>query len=197
MLVFCPEDDPVRTGLQTFMVGRAQHHGRDAAERFRFMLRTARDLDYERYLFFEYDSICLEPKIPDESIECPGAFFGNGFGNSDRRVFRARNFYHPPLYFGRPSLDAWLKEEPYHNSDDEDGMWDRQCATIIERSELASASWGECGFSRNTIEPGSADSRLAVEAVLKGATMIHGIKHPEILELLVSAYRARQQRKAA
>lgn len=187
ILVFTPEDNPVKTGLTTIKLGKASHHSAEANKRFRLMLDLLYDLPQQRFAFFEYDSICLDRRLPRHPPSV--GVFGNVFNNSDPK-FAGSQFVHPPLMFDRETVHRILVSCRYIPDSAEFGFWDRWLGLVCDTGRIPMYSYGPEGYSENTVAEGSASARAAV---CGGAIMIHGIKAAGVLDMLVDA---RQRRVA-
>jgi hypothetical protein len=188
ILVFCPEDAPVKTSLQTVLIGRAQHAGPTAGERFRKIWEAALNLNYDRYLYFEGDALSLDSRVPAFAQNETG-FFGNEFSNNDPR-FQGKRFHHPPYFCDRQSLWHYVKARREFPDGFEEGFSDRQISLVCDRAGIPFHGWSAAGFSRNTIEPGGPTMMAqAAHAAREGSTMYHGVKHQAVLETLVAAHR--------
>lgn len=190
MLVFSPEDNPVTTGITTIKLGKASHHSAEANKRFRLMLDLLYDFPQHRFVFFEYDSICLDRRLPLHPKAV--GVFGNVFNNSDPK-FAGSQFVHPPLMFNRETIGRILKSCRNIPDSSGFGFWDRWLGLVCDQGRIPMYSYGPAGYSENTIPEGSA---LARDAVSSGAVMIHGIKTAGVLDMLVDARQARNAEPA-
>lgn len=183
ILVWCPSNSKVECpGIQILCVAAAQHAGSEAILRIRTILEHGRDSGYDRVAFFEYDSICLGDKLPEFSEDI-GA---NIFLDTESDKFNGGMFTHPPVVVKREGLARLCEAFKSMSLADEGGFWDRWLGLAIKRAALSHRNFlsGE-GFSRNTIH---GDGWQAMrEFIIDGATMIHGIKDKETLEVAVRA----------
>jgi hypothetical protein len=188
--VFCPVRCEVNTYHRLTSWGSKCHHGPVANARFRIMLTTmwGSPTTSNHFLFYEYDSLCLDPGFSPFDSETPGKPFiaGNIFSNNDPR-FKGSLFVHPPLAFNRQGLQAILSRCGAGKLSDaaELGFWDRWLGLACNLAGVAPHDWGKSGFSRNTIEPPHVEE--AVLAVARGAVMVHGVKDAGVLNQLITA----------
>lgn len=179
--VTCPIDSPVKTDFAKFPIGHRCHHGPEAIRRFREILMWIWKVGADWNLIYEYDSLCLTPKVPEECFRLRG-LWANVFPNNDHK-FRGSFYTHPPLLVDHGTLTDIVK----HPLPDtfERGFWDRWLGLVCERAKIPVHHYENLGFSRNTIE--SCHLVNGVAAVIEGAVMIHGIKTDEALRVLSDA----------
>lgn len=192
LLVMCPEDSQVRTGLQILLIGKRGHHGVNGNMRFRALLETLVKLDYDRHIIFEYDSLCLVPDIPAGNKD---GVYGMVF-NDDRAVrslpgsrkeFEGRTFIHPPIVLNRFTMLQVLDSMSGIPDDVEHGFWDRWLGLACERRNIPVHCFRShgLGYSQNTI--GKAELPEACESAAHGAVLFHGVKSKEALQAIVDA----------
>lgn len=180
--VMCPSDSQVKTGLPVMPIGTRCHNGPEANRRFRNLLEILAMTDYERYVIFEYDSICLSPTLPNE-IDGRGLWC-NLFGEDQpaARGFLGSHFTHPPLVMDKETLRDIVRAGTDVPDEAERGFWDRWLGLVCERGCIPMRGYARLGFSKNTIA--EAELPEAVQAVRGGAVMIHGIKSENVLNKL-------------
>lgn len=188
MLVVCPQDSVVQTKEQVLAIGRRSHHGEEANARFLSMLSFLEAMDYFDFIVHEYDSLCIDPDAAEEFPLTHGSnpkLRGNRWDNTEPNRFHGKHYFHPPLSFGKEVLkqlnQAALKVHPR----DEEGFWDRLVGWMADIAGLETGTWGDNGFSRNTIEPEHLLG--AVSARRNGAVWLHGIKDARTLHALEHA----------
>lgn len=184
LITLCPADSVVGGAISPVVWGRASHHNTHAIERFIYFLRHLYLQDYENYIIHEYDSLCLAPTVPPV-VSGWDLLWGNVFGD-DTPLFAGKMFIHPPLALSSKSLRLILEEHDRFPAVVERGFWDRWLGFIAPKAGVKVNPYGPLGFSCNTIEPSQIPA--AVEAVLGGAVMIHGVKTQQCFDALVRAY---------
>lgn len=187
IMMFCPADAPLQMpGVMSQVFGKAQHHGRNAIDHFRSQMEHMAGLGFDRYAWFEYDSICLGP-LPEFVGQMAANFF-----HDDGKSFTAKIYCHPPLLFTAAGLQAIVKEFQDMPSNSEAGYWDRWLGLAIERTGIIYHDLlgkGE-GYSHNTIH--ESQHKDLYRAVLNGARLIHGIKDEATLEVIKRAWNRRK-----
>ena len=188
--VVCPKLRTIYTPHKTFEFGFKSHHGEIAIVRFRSMLHAMlmENQNDGRFMFYEYDSVCLDPLFDPFQYEVAGEPFicGNVFSN-DQPGWVGSCFIHPPIAINSAAIKLIEKccaEKKVANSS-EGGYWDRWLGLVCDKTGMMPRGWGKRGFSMNTIE--IANIGTAMDAVSGGAVMIHGIKGVAILNALLSA----------
>jgi hypothetical protein len=176
LLVCSPEDARLCTSEPALVHGRSRRNGKAMTRRLRHLFQCVAGMDFERAVFFEYDSLCLSRTLPD--LVCAGNIRRN-----EDPAFVAESFPHWPIFMSHAVVEkvaAVLATAP----DEVEGGWpDRllgwawQAGGIVPHNFLA----GGGGFSRHTISP--PDFPLLANCLKAGATMIHGIKSVEALEI--------------
>lgn len=192
ILVAFPSDAKIEVpnGCQRIEVGLAAHTGPQSIVRLKTIMERMAGSGFDRYLFFEYDSICLGP-MPDwyldYDIYCP-LFRDNG----PNRGFKGETFCHPPILMTQHGIDSVLKVMMRMPNTEEGSVWDRFFGYALEQSGAKAKdllSSGEA-FSHNTIHPSYYEGMEY--AIRHGAIFLHGIKDAETLR---RAERARELRE--
>lgn len=188
ILFSSPVDNPSRlervlhlhTGLALDPVKRATWWKYQAR-----VLATMEDclyLDYEGYIFTQYDSICLGvlPEIRRE--DCVHHVFGNNDPN-----YAASYFVHPPWCFGREQLVRFTRAARNYPIEAEHGVMDRWMAWIMEREKFVVTPSNDWSHSVNSYDtPGRiTEGREAI--FVKGVRFIHGVKSAVQLNQLLAA----------
>lgn len=188
MLVVCPQDSVIQTKEDVLAIGRRSHHGEEANARFLRMLSLIGELNYNDFIIYEYDSLCIDCNyaliFPDLAREMR-VLRSNQWDNTEPHKFRGRHYFHPPLAFSIEVLTELNKVAIAVRPSDEGGFWDRLLGVMVDMANLQADGWGLDGFSRNTIEP--HDLPAAIEAKRKGAVWFHGIKTEQCLRALEKA----------
>lgn len=183
--VMCPLDSQVKTGLPIMPIGTRGHNGPEANRRFKKLLEILTMMDYDRYVIFEYDSLCLSPDLPQRVSE-PGLWC-NLFDEDQptARGFKGSHFTHPPLVMDKGTLRDIVRRGEQVSDEAERGFWDRWLGLVCELGSIPMRGYGRLGFSKNTI----TESELpeAVKAVHGGAVMVHGVKSENVLNKLYAA----------
>lgn len=195
MLIWFPDRKAFEVpGIQIQAVGKPEHAGNVAIKRFRYILEHMNSLNYDRYIFHEYDSLSLEPLGDDFNPDVAGNFFEDKIENMGG--FRSPIFPHPPLSFSKKGLNK-IVSEIRHMPELEGGFWDRWLGLAAHRSGVHWHSFLQngTGFAHNTVEPEHFHSLK--EAVAAGAVHLHGIKSPEALKVALEARESVAAIKAA
>lgn len=190
ILVMCPTDSPVQTGIQTVLVGKRGHHSDGANARFRTFLKTLLDLEqYDSFFIHEYDSVCLCPKVPEVVLRNRYLWcnrFKNDFADPK---FIGTQFLHPPFFMTREVIHAVLKTVGREAIEDhaEHNFYDRWLGLVADKAcgTFLPQGYDRLGYSQNTILPAHMDE--AKQAVREGARFIHGVKTETVLEGLLGA----------
>ena len=179
LIFLCPVDSVIETTYPVLAMERSMHHGTEINRKFRRMLEFWLTMDYERFVFMEYDALCLSPEFPELD---PGKLYGNLF-KSDQREFKGHFFLHPPITVCRPVLEklvAFAKTVP----DETDAYWDRYLGYVCEFGKIPFDGYWGLGYAQNTIQPEHIPA--AVEARRNGAVMYHGVKSGAVLKAITS-----------
>lgn len=191
ILVMCPRDSVVKTGLQTLLIGKRCHHGAEANIRFRTLLETLAKTEYDRHVIFEYDSLCLVPELPYVKHDAVGAIWfvdsrevkSCPLGN---KPFIGSCYSHPPLIMSTHVMNQVIESMWGLPEDCEYGMWDRYLGLACQRGEIKRTPLGSA-FSMNTIRNGDAPNACA--AARNGTVIFHGVKSAKVLEQIMDAHR--------
>lgn len=192
MLVAFPSNSKVMVpqGAQGLEVGLAAHTGVQSIIRMKTILEHLAGMNADRYVFFEYDSICLGKELPDLSthhVACP-VFTDDGL----ERGFLGKMFCHPPIMFSGHGMQTVAKQWSLMSNDAEKSVWDRYFGRACELAGIQPFNMLAAGlaYSHNTIHPQHYESMEG--AIRRGAVFIHGIKDEETLK---RALRAREFRE--
>lgn len=169
-------------GISYQTVAGKGHHELDSIIRFRYILDHLTNLDYDRFIIHEYDSISLEP-VGEQSAEIAGNFF-----TDEGTTFSSPIFPHPPLVIskvGLAKLVAEIRDMPLMS---EGCYWDRWIGLAVHRAGMTYKSFLQdgSGFAQNTIHP--FHWKDLEKAVFHGARYIHGIKDQPCLAVAATAY---------
>lgn len=135
------------------------------------------------FALFEYDAICLSPKLPDWLYV--DGIWGNVHHETNHSDFLGSRYLHPPLFLGRAALEKIVETGDKYPQHFERNYWDRWIGLICELGGVTIHGYGKYGFSHNTIEPEHIPG--AVEAARFGCLLFHGIKTQECLDAIVNA----------
>lgn len=192
MLVACPDNSkvtvPEKSKVMLLDIGRAQHIGMQSIIRIRTILEHLDgQKNYDRFVFFEYDSFCLGP-LPDPRamIMCP--LFRD---NAPDRGFTGTMFCHPPIMFTAAGLTKLVWEIKQMPMQWEQSVWDRWIGLAIERAGLFPIDMLASGeaYASNTIHPEQFPG--LAKAVQGGAVFIHGCKTRECFDVIMKANKLR------
>jgi hypothetical protein len=181
IIVVCPSNSKVKTTLPIFEAGPAGQAGPNTFTRWKNELKFLRTLDYDGYVIFEYDSVCLDRGL----IVKPGL---RGIGADSQEAYMASYYVIPPWTLDRESLNKLCHAAIDHPEIYENGHDDRLlCAwalaagvPILDHDRPFHAPGGGA-----TIVPEQYEAlRIAVE---NGAVWIHGLKSQDALDVAVKA----------
>lgn len=187
VMVWMPENDKVKTALPGQALGKAEHNGVTAINRFKYIIEFMAGLGMDRYVFFEYDSICLG-SLPDSKVDV----IGNMFTDQISEQFAGGMFFHPPILFSNHAVQKLNAEMLGMPPNLEGQMWDRYLGLAVKRAGLSHKSFFDSGlgFADNTI-PVKRQYDL-VKSIIHGCKLIHGIKDVQTLDVIKRAWRLRQ-----
>lgn len=186
VMIFCPVDGAVQMdGCEHLYWGRCEHHGAHSIARFRFLINHLKDrcAAYDRVVIWEYDSICLSPELPETRSD---AVTANAFYNRDDNArFKEKMFTHPPLFIPLNLMGKLCDAMKFVSNDDEGSFWDRWFGYVCDLAKVEIVSLCEHtkqGYSQNTIE--REHEMTAVAASSRGVRVFHGVKTPEMLNVI-------------
>lgn len=170
-LIICsPANDIVKAkGFWQLPAFEASHHGPESYKRLMFGLRHAFDCGADFYVLFEYDSLCLEPRLD----------FLPGFQcivqrNPGDREYATDTWPNFPVIMDHDTLGVLLGMARKFPDLQENGYQDRIMGALAAKAGIQLVEHQPKGYSHNTILPDHLAEFQA--ALLTGATMIHGIK---------------------
>jgi hypothetical protein len=137
-------------------------------------------LDYEGFVFTQYDSICLGPlpRIrPGDSI--------HRFAGGEAPGFKSRFFLHPPWCFGKERLHQFVEAASTCDIQlTENGIMDRWLSLIIEEQcmPFICCNWA---WSVNSIDTPDYVA-CARQAIASGCLFIHGVKNKQQLDAILA-----------
>lgn len=175
VVVYHPDvDSPMVTHkCQYIPIGGNGHHGANVVVRWKRLLDdwVRRECDVT---CFEGDSLCLGRTLPP----CRGL---TGILWHDKEGFIAPIYPNPPWSMDKASiLKMWMawQDCPFI---EEDGQADRILGALAHQARVPIVRYKPTSFSRATIMP--SDYPELIQALSKGARMIHGIKTEECLNI--------------
>jgi hypothetical protein len=179
ILIWTPINAPYDTVHEQFSIAPSAHAYEHAYERCRSMILELARRKCDRYLVLEYDSFSLEPVIPD----C-NEFRGNLQDNREFR-FRAPRYPTPPWLIQGEQMQrmAWLLRRMQNVL--AFGYMDRMWGELARLANIPLFNHNPVGFTRSTVEIRHAPDMI--KWAEGGGTMIHGVKDPLILGLLLEA----------
>lgn len=136
-------------------------------------------LDYQGFVFTQYDSICLGPLPVIQSLDSIHHFAGGEVAG-----FRSNFFLHPPWCFGKARLEEFVKAaSTYDIVTTENGIMDRWLSLIIEEACLP---FEKCVWSCsiNSIDKPSYVEGVR-QAIASGCKFVHGVKNKQQLDAIL------------
>lgn len=134
-------------------------------------------LEYEGFIFTQYDSICLG-KLPvistSDSI--------HHFAGANTQPFESKFCLHPPWCFGKERLEEFVKCASQESIHLERGVMDRWLPLIMQRHKLAFTT-SDWSWSKNSIDTPEyvEDCR---QAIARGILFVHGVKNRQQLNAI-------------
>ena len=192
IIVACPWDSQVETKHDKFLSGPQQQAGAGTFTRWRNTMAFLNHIQYDGYVIFEYDSVCLDPVIEVK----PGlrGLVADPILDEQRGRFMCDKYAIYPYTMGRETVERLYAAMSQHPEIYEDGYDDRLlCAWAkaggVELHDHDRPFHAPGGGA--TITPGQFPALR--QAVLDGACWIHGIKHRETLDVIEQAMKERKQ----
>jgi hypothetical protein len=172
-------------------VGEPAHSGIESIVRFRTILEQMHGMGFDRYAFFEYDALCFGP-LPEMRGDVAGNLFRD---DSPNRGFIGTCFVHPPLMFTHKGLEMVVNMIRQMKLTDEKSVWDRFLGLCVERIGIPIWNFMDHnqGTSMNTWNDDDLP-RLHKE-IMKGASMVHGVKSKRAFDVAVNAGRLYRNKK--
>ena len=204
-VLMCPKNDSITfssvdVGAKVFVgsatlvelaVGSAEHAGRDSILRLKKVLNHLADLDgITHHLICEYDSFSLASTIKPQT-----GFTGNLVANNEPCRFMTPRYANPPWLIDHMSLFQMQRAAEHYTDVWEEGYADRYLSAIAHLAGVPILPYDPPGYTQETIH--ERDWPSVIEAIHFGATMIHGVKDDETLELVTDIYNRRQQTQTA
>jgi hypothetical protein len=193
ILVVCPTNSPIilpeRGKCRRLEVGHAEHSGKQSIVRVRTVLEhLAGQGEFERYVFFEYDSFCLG-QLPEPRADIMAPVFRD---NGPNRGFKGTIYLHPPIMFTAAGLSKVCEQIKKMSLAEEGGVWDRWLGWAIEQANIPFIDMLTSGeaYSSNTIEPHQFEQ--LPKLIRNGAVFFHGVKTPECFKVIMEANRDRE-----
>lgn len=197
MVIYSPRDSVPQTSHNVWAFGERSHHDSEANRRFKNLLTQLALTEFDRYVIFEYDAVCLSDVLPIFQVKSdkPEVLCGNVF-RDDRpdRPYRGTTFIHPPLIIPKAIIGYLNASLSTLDDDCEGGFWDRMLGLAVEQRGIPLLNFFDhgLGFSRNTIEQHELGE--AIQAVEQGAIFVHGIKRWSTFSALRDAYNRSEKR---
>lgn len=144
-----------------------------------------RELDYDAFLFTEYDSIFLKPLLAPPAPGIVGAFIA-GYCPPEWRCGNGA-FLHPPFYGTRSTMEHWVNEAKWllDRGLVGNGTPDVFCAMGCERAGIVIEQLPKV-WSTNGLDMRIANRlRTARQEVKGGAWHIHGVKRADHLAYIM------------
>jgi hypothetical protein len=225
VLILSPEDAPVNIemkGVECRQAGRAQYWGQASLDRQRAHLEILRDdyKDFEWFLLNDSDSFCLEPVLPAFLYDDPNVIWSNIVEEGrDHTSPYPKIAFHPPYFLGRQALERLLTaaDKPEVTAHEITPFIDWYMVALACESGTPYKSFEGLGTSfpawkHNPIpetkqlgqrpdhknDPGGKRDggwKMARRVQL-GAIFIHSVKHPEVVDRLITVHSRRSRRSS-
>lgn len=198
VLVLSPEDAPVHIdGVMCRSAGKRAYIGQDSLDRQRAHLELLFEYEWEWVLLHDSDSVCLEPMLPDY-LHQPDALGRQCLWYNPTPTIRFLEevgqpgfegypeVYQPPLFTSRAALERML------------AVSDKAMESLPEFAKLIDwyfvAMAREAGITARALPDGISRpiwseyelARTYAMVRTRGFTMIHSVKTPQVLSVLVS-----------
>lgn len=179
---------PSRYPKEVLAFGSPCHNGPASLDRFRYLIHElsnrCKEQGHEYVLINEYDSFCLSPSIP--TMLFGDCIWSNLHFEKPGTRFVSTHFLHPPLFMSAKILHLISGACDTYRDQECGGFWDRMLGYLCEKAGIPMMPYGPLGYSTNTIH--AANIPHAIGAALRGALFFHGVKTPEALAAIESAY---------
>ena len=137
-------------------------------------------LDYQGFIFTQYDSICLGPLPLIEPLDSIHRLVGGAAA-----PFASSFFLHPPWCFGWRRLEEFVEAAAHYDIETtETGIMDRWLSLIIEKDcmPFTKCQWG---WSCNSIDTPEYVA-CARQAIANGCLFVHGVKNKQQLDSILT-----------
>lgn len=139
-------------------------------------------LDYDAFLFTQYDSIALGHLPEIGTDDCVQHLCGG-----DAKPFKSSFFVHPPYCFGKNRLRQFVEAaDKYPIETTEFGVQDRWLSLILEEQKIPWQQSNAWTWSANAIDTPEL-MQSARNAVKNGIRFFHGVKNAQTLNQLLAA----------
>lgn len=179
ILVNSPADDPLRTSHMQVRIGESAHNGPKIYWRIRelFAYLESHTIGVSQFLFMEYDSFLLNPRIsPVKGIQAVLC------DNTEAR-FQEHRYCIPPIQMDYESLcrlnaEAIKEEEPCCF-----GFLDRIITHWAALAKIRLDAWQPTGIAIASIDV--EHLKYVRDAIFSGVSAVHGVKTREVLDLVL------------
>lgn len=172
LVVTCPFDKAVDLSLPTIRAGMSSHIGVIAVKRVLDQFRSLIECDADWYVYFEYDSFCLDPCVPDICFEKNG-IWANELIVPDKE-YKAQTYGGLPWVIDNDTLCKLVEIQDKTDLTLENAVQDRLMYWLIYEHHVPYHWYNNLGFSSGLCCPQEADTYA--KAIMNGAVMIHGVK---------------------
>lgn len=176
LIVVCPTDDPVQTRHETLMFAKSSHAGAETWKRLRITLDELATREWDHCCIHEWDSLFLR------SEPMSNGFRAILFANAESPRYMAPIYGLPPWSMDRESFNAMHAKARMYPALFEGGFLDRYLAAIAMLAGVPIMDYAVPGYGRAPIR--LEDYQEVRRAILAGTSAIHGIKTPDVLELI-------------
>lgn len=199
IVVFTPVDAPVKADKKYLLTYPSEDGGRNHIRRWRqilSMLSTMEDVD--RFVLFEPDSFCLSQWIPRfyvvgpdrvKRFDAPILVSNVKDGPQSNRKVSATHYVLHPIILTRSAIRLLSEAWRGLPDDFEGGHSDRAIFRLAQQSGVRIADFQRYGLGYGDIRIFETEYPALMNAVTKGATMIHGVKEKELTDSVRSERR--------
>lgn len=182
VLVLTTTDGPIKSQFNTVRIGKMGGLSPLAIPRIKSQFVYLTSLDYDWFVVFETDCLCLSKTLP-EGIWQKKGLWANVMTDITGRYY-CKTWPSPPWVFDKESLVKFTTVAAMVRDDIERLASDRWMAVIADFGRIPLNSFGAQGFSTNNFW----HSPEMPNFIRKGAVILHGIKDERALDCCRAAH---------
>jgi len=189
LTVLTPKDNPIPfRGVVTYP---SDDGGKNHVRRWRQLLPILAEMDADRIILFEPDSFALVPEIPEfyvigpdrvKRFDAPMVIGNVKYGPSSHAAVSSTHYVLHPIILTRAAIRSLLEAWRAIPDDFEGGHSDRALFRLAQQSGIRIVDFHRYGLGYGDIRIFPAEYPAMVNAIQKGANLIHGIKDWEALD---------------